>query len=223
MNKFKRILSILLLGPLLPIIGIPIDNNEDGTGDDVNNDENNVDGNNQQDANIESNTNNQNDKTFTKIEVDEIIQARFGRERNKIRKELEKEYNDRKTRENMTEIEKIKADLEAERKKNEEIVYNSNRNLIRSEVTMLATKLNIVDIDAAFKLMDMENVGVEGNKVFGVEDSLNDLVSKKSWLLSKNNNNKQKVGDDQNENVGKPIINDSMNALIRGYFGKKRS
>lgn len=223
MNKFKRILSILLLGPLLPIIGVPIDNNEDGTGDDVNNDENNVDGNNQQDANIESNTNNQNDKTFTKIEVDEIIQARFGRERNKIRKELEKEYNDKKTRENMTEIEKIKADLEAERKKNEEIVYNSNRNLIRSEVTMLATKLNIVDIDAAFKLMDMENVGVEGNKVFGVEDSLNDLVSKKSWLLSKNNNNQQKVGDDQNENVGKPIINDSMNDLIRSYFGKKRS
>lgn len=228
MNKFKRLLSILFLCPLLPIVGIPIDVNDNGeNGDGEGSDGENIENANNEN-NVENNNNNESNnekagKTFSSDEVESKIKARLDRERKKIEKQVRGEYEEKKKRESMTELEKIKADLEAEKKANEDRVYKSKQRLIKAEVTTIGTELNIVDIDAVLKLMDLDGIDVNDNDdVEGVRESLEALIKSKPYLVktNSNTNSNTKLGDDQNTN-NKPKENSTMNQLIRGYF--KRS
>jgi len=227
MKKWKRLLYILFLGPLLPIIGVPDGENinSDGDGGDVDGENNSDENNSNNEDNNNSNNNNENNtensKSFSAQELEEKIQARLAREKKKIEKQIRNEFETQKKRENMTELEKIKADLETEKKANEDRIFKSKQRLIKSEVKSIGTELNIIDVDVAYKLLDMENIDVtDSDDVVGVKEALESLIKDKPYLIKSNNQTNKNIGDDQNKNTGGSKENQTMNQLIRSYFRK---
>lgn len=229
-KTLKRILSILFLGPLLPILVVdgdanaPVDgsnnNNNNNADGDLKNEldgKNNLDDTNNDDDLKNSNSSKANSKTFTQDDIDAIVSSRLTRERTKITNTLKKEFEENKKREQMTEFEKLKSDFEAEKKKNEELLTKSNEKLIEAQIISQSTIKNIIDSDVAYKLINMNDVYIDDNgKVNGVNEALDKLIEKMPYLVNNKQNNSN-IGDDQNNNAGQSNRNHSMNELIRKY------
>lgn len=133
------------------------------------------------------------EKTFTQTDVDSIIQKRLARERKQWETQLEEE----KKKAAMTEAERLKAEKEEAEKKAQDAMRTANERLVRAEVKQLCVDLNIVDSDAAYALMDRENVEVkEDGSIAGVKEALEKLVDAKPWM--KGTQKKPGVGGDSN-------------------------
>jgi hypothetical protein len=126
-------------------------------------------------------------KTFTQAELDAVIADRLARERDKF-----KDFEALKTKAakldelekaNLTEAEKLKADLAAAQAAGAERISRAQALLLKAEVKSVAAELGIVDADAAFALMDRANVKVEDNdSVTGVKPALEALLAAKPYL-----------------------------------------
>jgi hypothetical protein len=153
-------------------------------------------------------------RTFTQDELDAIVRDRIKRERKLWTQKIE----DEKKKAAMTEAERLKTEKDQAEKIAAEAIERANRRLIRSEVVAQAAKLNIVDPDAAYALMDKEIVKVEDDDtVTGVKKALEDLVKSKPYLVG--TKEAKKTGDDQGDDKGsKGGFN--MNDLIRRAAGR---
>ncbi len=153
-------------------------------------------------------------RTFTQDELDAIVRDRVRRER----KGWEQKIKEEKEKAAMSEAERLKAEKEEAEKNATAAIERANQRLIRSEVIAQAAKLNIVDPDAAYALMDKENVKVEDDDtVTGVKKSLEALIKAKPYLVGSTDT--KKTGDDQRDDKGSKG-GFSMNDLIRKAAGR---
>lgn len=216
--KLKKLFLTSFLLPIVPVLSVP----DDGT--QSSNDDKNDSNDDQNDNNSKDDKKNDGEKKEdTKIvfdsqeDFDALIQARV----NRAVKKTEEEYAAKKAKENMSEIEKVKAEKEETEKKALEATNKANRTLIKAEVISKATKLNIIDPIAAFQLMNLDNVSIDDNgNVKGVEVSLKALIKDKSYLVGENTTSVKSSGDDQNAGSEKKKKGMSMNALIRRAAGR---
>ena len=214
--KLKKFLSILLLGPIMPIIGIPDEGGESKGGEGDGGENNNNTGGKDEKDNSSGNNNKKNNeetKYLSQEDFDKAFEKRLARER----KNIEKEFNDKLEREKMTENEKLQSDLKTAEKNAEIAIKTANDRLIKSEVNMYSTKLGIIDNDAAYALIPKDDIEVDKNgNVSGVEDALKALISKKTWLVktgSGENDKHRQTGDDQsggNDKSKKFNMNDAI-------------
>ena len=219
-KRFKKILFTSFLFPIVPIISVEGEgeggeNSDNTDGENSNADEN---GENREDGN---NTSGQ--VVFkSQAELDSLLKNRINKAIKKTREELEAE----KKKESLSELERLKLEKEESDKKLIEATNRSNQFLIQSKVISIASKLKIRDPEAAFILMDKDDVSIDDNgKVLGIENSLKALIKDKPYLLDSGNNDSnnqdpQSGGDDQNAGSNKPNGSSvDMNYLIRRKAG----
>ena len=153
-------------------------------------------------------------RTFTQDELDAIVKDRVKRER----KSWEQKIKEEKEKAAMSEAERLKAEKEEAEKNATAAIERANQRLIRSEVIAQAAKLNIVDPDAAYALMNKEDVKVEDDDtVTGVKKSLEALIKAKPYLVGSTDT--KKTGDDQRDDKGSKG-GFSMNDFIRKAAGR---
>ncbi|MEN8907905.1 MAG: hypothetical protein ABF289_18290 [Clostridiales bacterium] len=223
--KLRKLLSIFLLLPIFPIIGIP-DGDGDGAGDHQGNDDGKNDDDKQDKNNSntdgESGSTEEEDKIYTKKEFTEQIEKRYARERKKIEKKVREEFENNKKKEEMTENERLKAEKEETEKNANSKIEAANKRLIKAEVKTIAVELNIVDGDGAYQLMNKENIEVDENgNITGVKEALEELIKNKTYLVKSTpgTSQTQTVGDDQ-QGKGKKTGGFDMNSLIRRAAGR---
>ena len=156
-------------------------------------------------------------KVFTQEQLDKIISDRLNREKTNWEKKIE----DEKKKAAMTETERLKKEREEADLKAQESLSKAEQRLIKSEIMVQASKLNIIDIDAAYKLLDKEELKVDANdNISGVAEALKTLIEEKPYLVGKETKPAvTKTGDNQNEdNQTKGGFN--MNDLIRKAVGR---
>ena len=155
------------------------------------------------------------EKVYTKSHFEKAISDRLKREQ----KAWEAKIEDEKKKAAMTETEKLKAEKEEAEKKAKEINANAERRLIKAEVIAQAAKLNIVDADAAYLLLDKKDITVgEDDTISGIKEALTELIKVKPYLVDKTGMT-SKTGDDQNDNKATKG-GYSMDALIRRAAGR---
>ena len=224
-KRFKKVLFASFLFPIVPVLSIPEgengenenSENQDNTNGENSNSENGNDG------NGEDGNNSSGQVIFkSQVELDNLLKNRINKAIKKTREELEAE----KKKESLSELERLKLEKEESDKKLIEATNRSNQFLIQSKVISIASKLKIRDPEAAFILMDKDDVSIDDNgKVLGIENSLKALIKEKPYLLDSGNNDSnnqdtQSGGDDQNAGSNKPNGNSiDMNYLIRRKAG----
>lgn len=219
-RKLKKLLSIIFLGTIIPVIRVEGENNDNGESDSGNAGDSNDTGNNGNDSgdnNIDGQENNKADKTFTQAELDKLVTSRLNRER----KNLQKEFDEKQKREKMSEEERLKAEKQDAENKATKAIETANNKLIKAEIVMQSAKLNIIDSEAAYALVDKSDINIddEGN-VKGAKEALESLVKNKAYLIKQQVN--QGVGDDQS--AGKQESNNnSFNDILRRYAGYQKS
>ena len=224
-KSLKSFLVFCLLLPVLPLLGIPDgegsdgESGKEGTGDDKagkeeGKDKDGSDAGSGKDKDKDKDKDA--DKLFTQAELDAVISRRLERERKTWADKME----DEKKKAAMTEAERLKAEKEEAEKKAIAATQRANQRLIRSEVIAQATKMNIVDADAAFALMDKDSVTVDDatDTVKGVKEALTALIKTKPYLIQADKDAK-KTGDDTGADKENKK-NFSMNDLIRKAAGR---
>lgn len=212
-KKFLKLFKIMLLGPLLPIMSVPTDGGsqeggegqEGGTDNTNNNTEENSDN-----EGTEENNNTDNKPTFTQKDIDKIVSQRL----KKQEKQLKLEYEEKQKKANMSEIEKANFERDEANKKVEALRKENEENNIRTEVYQVATKLNAVDVEAVYQLLDKENIIVENGKISGVKEAVTNLLNNKKFLVK---NIEQRAGHEQNNN-NIPDSNKAFNDMIRNAW-----
>jgi hypothetical protein len=225
--RFKKMLYFLFLGPVISIIGgIPgevnsekdNDSGKDGKNTDGKEEES-TDNNKNDDSKDKENSKDKEDKEmkFTQKDLDTLIEKRLKRERNKLEDEFKKEIE----RSKMSAEEKAIAEKEDAQKKANEAISKANSRLIRSEVTIMSANMNLIDNEAAYALIEKDDIEVDKNgKVTGVEIALKELIAKKPWLVKNSSSDGHKrTGDDQSVN-SKGNKNFNFNDLIRKAAGR---
>lgn len=162
------------------------------------------------------------EKTFTQAEIDEMIQKRLKREKEKQAEldsklkrleEFEKAEEERK-KAAMSEAERLKAEKEEAAKKAEEATEqakkaqeSANQRILNTEIKSIARSLNANDPADVLALLDKSSVEIdeEGN-VKGIEEAVKSLKEAKPWMF------KQAVGADA-AGGSNPAKNPSVNEL----------
>lgn len=152
------------------------------------------------------------EKTFTQEQLNEAINKRLERERKKfadyddLKTELEtfRTEKDKKDRDEMSEIERLQADLEARdtelntlRNQFEETRKASENEKIVNAFREEARKANIEYVEDAFALANMSEVKFEDGKVVGVSEVVKSLVESKPFLVKKSTTQKP-IGEPTN-------------------------
>lgn len=127
-----------------------------------------------------------------------------------------------KQKADLTENEKLKLQIDEANKKAADRETIANKKLIKAEITAIGHKLNIIDTNAAYKLLDKDDIEVdEKGNVVGVEKALKALIAEKSWLL-KQDTKVVKVGDETKNTKNTTLKSgNDFNTIIRNYMGKK--
>jgi hypothetical protein len=216
-KRFKKILFTSFLFPIVPILSVEGDGESSENTDGENSNAENENGENREDGN---NTSGQ--VVFkSQADLDNLLKSRINKAIKKTREELEAE----KKKENLSELERLKLENQESDQKLIEATNRANQFLIQSKVVSIASKLKIRDPEAAFILMNKDDVSIDDNgKVMGIENSLKALIKEKPYLLDSgndsNNQDPQSGGDDQNAGSNKPSGNSvDMNYLIRRKAG----
>lgn len=157
-------------------------------------------------------------KTFTQADLDAAIEARLARERKKY-----EDYNDLKTKAakldeiekaNLSEAEKLKAELEAAKAEGTERLTKAEQRLLKAEVKAQAAELGIVDAEAALALMDKSEVKIgEDDEVSGVKEALGRLLEAKPWLKKQGS-----IGTGTNAgngNDGTPTLEQQLDEAVK--------
>ena len=213
-NKVKKILKILLLGPVLPIIGIP-DNDNSGENDDKGDigDNDNDDG--SGDDGTNDNTKEKQVVFNSQEEFDKVISRRI----NKAIKTKQTEWENTQKKAQMSELEKIQAERDKANKRADAATEGANKTLLKADVISKCSSLNIVDADAAYALMSRDDIEIKDGKVEGTIKALKNLIVKKPWLV-KNNEDPKPSGDDQNKDTSKNKSKSNMDSILRGMYGR---
>jgi hypothetical protein len=234
MKRFWKRFCVFFLLPIIPVLGV-IEGGSDGgsdkddgtTGDDKDDKDGGDSGDNKNDNKDDNKNDNKNDskddkkgrnqdKLFTQEELDAVISRRLDRER----KTWEQKVEDEKKKAAMTEAERLKVEKEEAEKKASAATERANQRLIRSEVIAQASKMNIIDPDAAFTLLNREGITVEDDdSVKGVKEALALLVKSKPYLVKTEDKGQTRTGDDQGDDKGSRG-GISMNSLIRKAAGR---
>ena len=164
-------------------------------------------------ANTDTTTAGDAGKTFTQAELDAIIEKRLAR----AAKEKEKALEDERKRATMTETEKLRAAKEEAEAQAAKTLAAANEILIRAEVKSIAADMGLVDGDAAYALIDREDVEVKDGKVKGVKEALEALVKEKP-RIKKGETKGGSVG--AGTNPGSSNSKTDMNAFIRRAAGR---
>ncbi len=205
MKKFLKFLLFVLLLPIAPMLAAT---DEEGKG------ETEKDGEEKPADEKKDETTEDENKTFSQKELDAIIAKRLDRERKTWEEKVESE----KKKAAMTEAERLKAERDEAQAKADKAIASANQKLIKSEVIAQATKLNIVDPEAAYTLMDKTNVSIdEEDNVLGVDSSLKSLIETKKYLIG--STKAQKTGDNTGEQKGNTGA--TFNDLIRRAAGRQ--
>jgi hypothetical protein len=215
-NKVKKILKILLLGPVLPILGAVDDSGsgdgDDGKGDigdDVNDDGTGDDGTNDDNAKEKQVVFN------SQEEFDKVISRRI----NKAIKTKQTEWENTQKKAQMSELEKIQAERDEANKRADAATESANKTLLKADVISKCSSLNIVDADAAYALMSKDDIEIKDGKVEGVKEALKSLIVEKPWLV-KNNEDPKPSGDDQNKDTSKNKSKSNMDSILRSMYGR---
>jgi hypothetical protein len=218
-KRFKKILFTSFLFPIVPIISVEGDGESGENSDNTDGENSNAD---EKGENREDGNNTSGQVVFkSQADLDNLLKSRINKAIKKTREELEAE----KKKESLSELERLKLEKEESDQKLIEATNRSNQFLIQSKVVSIASKLKIRDPEAAFILMDKDDVSIDDNgKVLGIENSLKALIKDKPYLLDSgndsNNQDPQSGGDDQNAGSNKPSGNSvDMNYLIRRKAG----
>jgi hypothetical protein len=212
-NKVKKILKILLLGPVLPIIGIPENDNSDNNNDDSDIGDND-------DGSGDDGTNDDNAKEKQVVfnsqkEFDKVISRRI----NKAIKTKQAEWENTQKKAQMSELEKIQAERDEANKRADAATEGANKTLLKADVISKCSSLNIVDADAAYELMNRDDIEIKDGKVEGTIKALKNLIVEKPWLV-KNNEDPKTSGDDQNKDTSKNKSKSNMDSILRGMYGR---
>jgi hypothetical protein len=156
---------------------------------------------------------------------DELISREEARklrsERKNLRKRLrdtEKE-RDRLKNDGLSEAEQRKNDLESERRTTSEL-RETNRKL---QVQVLATKVGIVDPEAASALIDWDGLGDDADDPKALERELKDLKKRKPWLAAQGGSDDGgENGADGGAGRGKSDEPTDMNKLLFGPLARSR-
>ena len=214
-NKVKKILKILLLGPVLPIIGIPENDNSDN-----NNDDSNIGDNDNDDGSGDDGTNDDNTKEKQVVfksqkEFDKVISKRI----NSAIKTKQAEWENTQKKAQMSELEKIQAERDEANKRADAIAESANKTLLKADVISKCSSLNIIDADAAYALINRDDIEIKDGKVEGVKEALKNLIVEKPWLV-KNNEDPKPSGDDQNKDTSKNKSKSNMDSILRSMYGR---
>lgn len=209
MKKLKRLLFIMFLCPLIPLIGLPDDDNPGTEGDNNNNND---------DDQQNFNDNNKNESTKITFDSQEAFDKVINRRIAKAVKSTEEKFKKQQEDNNLSENQKLQKEIDDMKKANETRTQKVNEKLIRAAVISKASKLGIVDGEAAYLLMNREDVGIDENdKVFGVGQSLEKLLTEKPYLKNKSKD-PLRAGDDQSNNSG-TTTKQPFNTMIRNFIG----
>lgn len=214
-KQIKKYLKFLFLAPVFPIIGVEgATVNDEGSKNESSEGENN----NENNGN-ENNTNETgSEKTFTQAELDIIVGNRL----KKAEQKFQKEHKLALEREKLNDVEKLKLDLENERKNTDSKIAMANSRLIKSHAISELTKENVIDIDAVYALLNKDNIEIDDNgNITGVENAITLLKKEKPHLFNKENQ-VIRAGDDSNK-AGTPAPkgkNFDMNYLLRKATGR---
>jgi hypothetical protein len=215
MKALKKIFLLIFLLPIIPALSIPDDDKGGDKGSDTGDDDK-TGGDDNKDDDKDSKKDAGKGKTFTQEEVDALINRRFAREK----KAWEKAAEEEKKKAAMTETEKLKTEKEEADKKAIIAMEKASQRLIRAEVISQAAKLDIIDPEAVYSLIDKSDIEVDDNdKVKGVKEALETLIKEKSYLISSDNKDTKKTGDDQSNDKSKKS-GFNMNDLIRKAAGR---
>lgn len=128
-------------------------------------------------------------KTFTQEELNQIVRDRLARETSKY-----KDYNDLKSK--ATKFDELQAQNQSELDKALERASNAETKaaeadtklrqaLVRSAVVSEATRLNAVDPDAVFALLDRTTIEIKDDgTIEGVKSAVESLMQEKPYLKS---------------------------------------
>lgn len=215
--NLKKFFKFTILGPIIPLIGVPGDESgNDSNGANENDDDDDDDENNNNNDDNQGNKNDKNEKTYTTDEINKIIEKRLSRERKKIAKE----FNEKIERKNLDENERLKLEKADAERKAQETLNHANNRLIKSEIISKAATYGVIDNDAVYALIDKSDIEIDENgNISGVDDALKTLLEKKSYLIKKTTNeSNNNTGDDQSQKDKKSKFD--MNSLIRKATGR---
>lgn len=92
--------------------------------------------------------------------------------------------------------------------------------LLRAEVAVLSTSMNIVDPDAALALMDQSTVDwTEAGKPTGVKEALEALIGEKAYLVAKPGTPTLQATNSQRSDGEKTVSDAERLATLRGGLG----
>lgn len=162
------------------------------------------------------------EKTFTQAEIDEILQKRLKREKEKQAeldvklKRLEEfeKAEDERNKAAMSEAERLKAEKEEASKKAEEATEaakkaheSANQRIINTEIKSIARSLNANDPADVLALLDKSTIEMDADgNVKGIDDAIKALKEAKPWMF------KQVIGADA-AGGSNPAKNPSVNEL----------
>jgi hypothetical protein len=219
-KRFKKILFTSFLFPIVPILSVEGDGESGESSENTDGENSNAE--NENSENREDGNNTSGQVVFkSQADLDNLLKSRINKAIKKTREELEAE----KKKENLSELERLKLENQESDQKLIEATNRANQFLIQSKVVSIASKLKIRDPEAAYILMNKDDVSIDDNgKVMGIENSLKALIKEKPYLLDSgndsNNQESQSGGDDQNAGLNKPNGNSAdMNFLIRRKAG----
>lgn len=135
--------------------------------------------------------------------------------RTKLRQAEEAEAE--RKRSEMTELDRIKADLEAERQARAQAEQRQREQLIRTQVIAAAARAGFNDPDDAFRMLDVSALEAdESGKIDGLDNALQALVKSKPYLVKSSG-----TISPTNPGGGTQAITDEQ--LRKELFGKRRS
>jgi hypothetical protein len=127
-------------------------------------------------------------RTFTQEELDRIIAERLQREREKFRDydalRRKAEEFDKLQQAQMSEQEKLAKRLAELEQENQALRKQGQEHTLKYEIMLLASRLGIVDPEAAYRLLDLSRIefGQDGRPT-NLEQGLKDLIKAKPYLV----------------------------------------
>lgn len=201
--KLKKLLTIMLLGPLFPVLRIE---GEEGKEEPE-----------PEEKPEEPEEKQEPAKTFSQQEIDRIVEKRLSRERKAWKKQVDEDN----LKAQMSVEERLKVEKgEAETKATEAIV-KANQRLVRSEILNKAANLGVIDTDVVYKLLDKDEIDVDDDgNVTGVEEAIKALITAKPYLIKKTSSDENKKSGDDQQGSNNKTKSVSLNDLIRRATGR---